>query len=290
VYVPKNRGAIPKELSWDGNPNSFDSYARKIHGHLSCSNMGYFLDPHLNKQYLLLGSAYFDSIEFQQQFKLHPDQPNSDNEYLFGLLTQTTTHELPALVKWGPTRDGLMVWNDWLAKYLNSGSDVLKAQELELAITNSSYKGKTLRDIPRFLDDFVTSLSKLEAIQAKRRLQGHPVQSFGDASKKMYLFQSLKSAPGVFSSLIMQLQRESQSNPHIPFETVIEDIRQQAILQEYDKAPPHRINMALEADEEMTQEEFLSIYNAMAMTSGYSEAYKQLSNPTLRAKLKIPNL
>ena len=167
MYVPKNCGTIPKELSWDGNPNSFDSYARKIHGHLFCSNMGYFLDPHMNKQYLLLGSDYFDTEEFHQRFKLHPDQPKSDNEYLFGLLTQTTTHELPALVKWGPTRDGLMVWNDWLAKYLNSGSDVLKAQELELAITNSSYKGKTLRDIPRFLHDFVTSLSKLEAIQAK---------------------------------------------------------------------------------------------------------------------------
>ena len=81
----------------------------------------------------------------------------------------------------------------------------MKTQELELAITNSSYKGKTLRDIPRLLDDFVTSLSKLETIQAKHCQQGHSVQSFGDASKKMYLFQGLRSAPGVLGSLIMHL-------------------------------------------------------------------------------------
>ena len=105
---------------------------------------------------------------------------------------------------------------------------------------------------------------------------------------KLDLFQGLRSAPGVFGSLIMQLQRESQHNPHIPFEAVIEDIRQQAILQEYDKAPPHQINVAIESEDEMSREEFISIYNAMAMTSGYSEALKQLGNPALRARLKIP--
>ena len=97
--MPKNRGTIPKDLSWDGNPNSFDTYVRKVHGHLSCSYMRYFLDPHFNKQYLLLGSAYFATVDFYTHFKLHPDQPASENEYLFGLLTQTITHELPALVK-----------------------------------------------------------------------------------------------------------------------------------------------------------------------------------------------
>ena len=46
--------------------------------------------------------------------------------------------------------------------------------------------------------------------------------------------------------------------------------------------------MAIESEDEMSREEFISIYNAMAKTSGYSEALKQLGNPALRARLKIP--
>ena len=148
-----------------------------------------------------------------------------DNEYLFGLLQQTTSHELPALVKWGPTQDGLRVWHDWQLKYVNAGSDILKARELRLAITLASYKGKTLREIPRFLDNFITSLTKLKAITAKRQQQGHEVQFMGEEDKKLYLFNGLKSAPGIFGSLIMQLERESQSNPSITFDAVVEDIR-----------------------------------------------------------------
>jgi hypothetical protein len=165
-YKLEKRGSIPKDLLWDGNPSSFEAYVRKVQGHISCNQFGYFLDAHFNEQYLLLGNAYFVSEDFLTRFPhIHPRQPPSDNDYLFGFLQQTTAHELPALVKWGPTRDGLRVWNDWLAKYLNSGSDVLKARELHLAVTGACYKGKTLRDIPRFLDDFITSVSKLEAIQ-----------------------------------------------------------------------------------------------------------------------------
>jgi hypothetical protein len=281
---------VPKDLSWDGNPSSFEVYVRKVQGHLSCNQIGYFLDPHFNKQYLALGNDYFDTDDFSQRFpQIHPHQPPIDNEYLFGLLQQTTTHELPALVKWGPTRDGLRVWNNWQSKYLNSGSDVLKARELQLAITGACYKGKTLREIPRFLDDFMTSLSKLEGIQAKRCQQGHAVHTLGEEEKKMYLFHGLRTAPGLFGSLIMQLQWESQSNPNITFDAIVKDIQQQVISAEYDNAPPHCINMATKESVEMTREEFLTLYHSMASINGHEGALKTLSNPILRKNLKIPN-
>ena len=112
-----------ESLSWDGHRGSFRTFQNALEGHLLQIGMGYLLQPSFHQAYMIDTLGYMASDHFYQIYQISTPQSLLDQGYLYGILkVATKTTQLPTLIKYHGSQDGIAAWVEILADYAHDGS------------------------------------------------------------------------------------------------------------------------------------------------------------------------
>ena len=98
--------------------------------------LGYLLQPSFHQAYMYDSQGYIASEQFFQQYNISTPQALVDWEYLYGILkVATKTTQLPTLIKYNDSQDGIASWVEILADYAHDGSIELRINKLDQLVT-----------------------------------------------------------------------------------------------------------------------------------------------------------
>ena len=111
-----------ESLSWDGHRWSFRTIQNALEGHLLQIGMGYLLQPSFHQAYMYDSQGYIASEQFFQIYQISTPQAFLYHEYLYVIFkVATKTTQLPTLIKYHDSQDGIAAWVEILADYAHDG-------------------------------------------------------------------------------------------------------------------------------------------------------------------------
>ena len=169
------RSVLAREITWDGNLDTFSDLKDALIGHYMQVGAGYLFDSEFHEAYKTLGKDCYihfpDDVTSLQQLK-------KDIQSLYGALKSSCRRGVGAVILMNheTSRDGLAAWIEMLAKFDADGDKDTRIMRLEDKLSTpytKRYKG----GLTQWLTDYETAMAELTILgsgtyisdQAKRR-------------------------------------------------------------------------------------------------------------------------
>ena len=145
--------------------------------------MGYLLQPSFHQSYMYDSQGYIASEQFYQLYQISTPQALLDQEYLYGILkVATKTTQLPTLIKYHDSQDGIAAWVEILAYYAHDCSFELRINKLDQLVT-VPFNPHIAGGLVKYLDHFDCYMQELQVLEP---------QSYADQQKWCILLCNLQ--------------------------------------------------------------------------------------------------